>query len=172
MAIPRVPEASDVRPEVIGGLLYQAHRLARAAANEAMRPYGVELHHLALMGYLVEHGPRSQRQLGTASGVDKSTMVRAIDELERQGLVARRRSTRDRRAYEVTVTAEGRQRMRAASECASAVMNELLAALTPDERRQLMSLLSRFVSHARRTGTQTARSLTGQQAAGRTPCAG
>jgi DNA-binding MarR family transcriptional regulator len=152
VALAEESAAGDVRPEVIGGLLFQAHQLARAAANEAMRPYGVELRHLALMGYLVEHGPQSQRQLGTASGVDKSTMVRAIDELEERGLVARRRSVSDRRVYEISVTAEGKRRMRAASKHASGVMDGLLAPLAAAERRQLTDLLARFVAHARDRG--------------------
>jgi DNA-binding MarR family transcriptional regulator len=139
----------DLRPAVIGGLLFQAHQLARAAANEAMRPYGIELRHLGVLSYIADNGPRSQRQLGSALGLDKSAMVRIVDELERQGLATRGRSPHDRRSYEILVTAEGLQRMQVASERASAAMDGMLATLTPDERCQLTDLLARFVGRAR-----------------------
>ncbi len=135
-------------PSRIGFLLNQAHRYARAAANQAMQPYGLELRHFGVLAYAAQAGPRSQRQIVQALGLDKSSMVHIVDELERQGLAERRRGTTDRRAYEVCITAAGRARLQAAGDRAAAVMEALLSVLTPQEQTHLQGLLERFVEHA------------------------
>lgn len=135
-------------PYGIGGLLNQAHRLARAAANEAMRPEGVELRHLSVLGYVSRNGPQRQHQVGEALGLDKSTLVRIIDDLEAQGFAERTRATDDRRAYEVSITPDGERRLRVAWEHANAAMADLLSPLTPEEHTKLHELLERFVDQA------------------------
>jgi DNA-binding MarR family transcriptional regulator len=136
-------------PYEIGGLLFEAHMVARAVANWAMRPYGVELRDLGLLDYLTERQPRSQREMLEAVGVDKSTMVRVLDALEAQGLVERRPSDRDRRARAVSITTSGRERLRTAGDVAAGALEGLLSIFTEEERAQLAALLGRFVEHAR-----------------------
>lgn len=148
----------------IGELLFLGHTFARALANRAMRPYGVELRHLGALAYAAEGEPRSQREIVEALGVDKSSMVRTLDDLERMGLVRRRRSPHDRRAYEIQVTPAGRERLQAATRAGAAVMREVLSVLTPTEQEELDRLLSRFVEQARATHAR-------QRSAGRSPVA-
>ena len=137
--------------QLTGELLFLGHTFARALANRAMRPYGVELRHLGALAYAAEGEPRSQRQIVEALGVDKSTMVRTLDDLEGMGLARRHRSTHDRRAYEIEVTPAGRERLNEATQAGAAVMRELLSVLTPAEQGELNRLLTRFVEHARAT---------------------
>jgi DNA-binding MarR family transcriptional regulator len=59
---------------------------------------------LALIGW---NPGISQTALGRASGRDKSSLTPALDDLERRGLVNRRRSTRDRRSYTLSLTPKG-----------------------------------------------------------------
>ncbi|WP_051163669.1 MarR family winged helix-turn-helix transcriptional regulator [Nocardia brevicatena] len=132
----------------IGGQLYLAHRYARAAANRALRTHRLELRHLGVLSCLAEAGPLSQRALVDRLQLDKSSMVYIVDELERQGLAARRKDERDRRSYAVSITPNGRARLAAAESTAEEVMTELLASLSPGDRRQLHDLLARFVEHA------------------------
>src|ERR1700729_4485538 len=49
-------------------------------------------------------GDVSQQQLGRAAGIDPSSMVSTIDELEAQGWVERRRRPTHRRAYALHIT--------------------------------------------------------------------
>ncbi|MEV6348865.1 MarR family transcriptional regulator [Actinoplanes sp. NPDC051851] len=51
---------------------------------------------------------RTQIQLAALAGVDKTTMVGTVDELERRGLAERRPSATDRRARIIAVTEKGR----------------------------------------------------------------
>jgi DNA-binding MarR family transcriptional regulator len=59
---------------------------------------------LALIGW---NPGISQTALGRASGRDKSSLTPALDDLQRRGLIHRRRSTRDRRSYTLSLTPKG-----------------------------------------------------------------
>ncbi|MEU8637482.1 MarR family transcriptional regulator [Amycolatopsis sp. NPDC048633] len=139
-------EAQPVDPNALGMLLNRAHRLARAHANEAARPTGIELQHAGVLATVRAGRVRSQRELGAALGVDKSTLVRIVDDLERRNLVRRQRSADDRRAYEIVITKEGEHRLAEADELFAEAMTGLLQVFDDADRRRLHDLLSRFVA--------------------------
>src|SRR5689334_7205576 len=56
-------------------------------------------------------GERTQTELARTVGLDKTTMVVTLDELEAAGLAARRPSPTDRRARVIAVTKAGRRRL-------------------------------------------------------------
>lgn len=56
-------------------------------------------------------GGISQKDLARRVGVDSSSLVRVLDILERQGLIARRRCEADGRARLVSLTPEGERRV-------------------------------------------------------------
>ncbi|WIY06394.1 MarR family transcriptional regulator [Amycolatopsis mongoliensis] len=139
-------EAQPAEPSTFGMLLYRAHRLARAHANDAARPTGIELQHAGVLSAVRAGGIHSQRELGAALGVDKSTLVRIVDDLERRNLVRRERSAADRRAYEIVITEEGERRLAEADELFAEAMTGLLEVFDDADRRRLHDLLSRFVA--------------------------
>jgi DNA-binding MarR family transcriptional regulator len=73
-------------------------------------------------------------------------MVALVDHLEQRGLVERRANPSDRRARALHITPEGRRLLGKAF--GVAVRNETAfgASLTPDERRQLVSLLQKVAA--------------------------
>ena len=127
-----------------GFLLQRAHRRLRAAHNEALRPLGLSIAHVAVAGLLADHGDLSQRQLLETMDADKSTMVNLIDELESQGLVERRRDPHDRRAHAVHLTDAGRRRLVGVGELVARIENDFLAPLSMRERSRLNDLLRRL----------------------------
>jgi DNA-binding MarR family transcriptional regulator len=143
-----VDEPPDRLGVQLGGQLYLAHRYARAATNRALQAHQLELRYLGVLTCLAEAGPLSQRALVDRLQMDKSSMVYVIDELERQKLADRRKDERDRRVYAVHITPLGRERLAAAADTASEVMDDLFAPLSQSERRQLHTLLARFIEHA------------------------
>jgi DNA-binding MarR family transcriptional regulator len=76
-------------------------------------------------------------------GIDPSTMVSLIDELERAGLAKRRPRPGDRRAREVVITPKGRRALERGRQMAVEVEAEVLQGLTAEERSDLMRLLRR-----------------------------
>jgi DNA-binding MarR family transcriptional regulator len=89
-----------------------------------------------------------QQELGTAMGIDRSTMVTLIDQLEGAGLAKRRPSAKDRRAREVAITPKGRRLLGRARRMISEAEDDLLAGLTAEERHDLMTLLRRALESA------------------------
>jgi hypothetical protein len=60
-------------------------------------------HPFALLNVIGAREGAIQQELGAAMGIDRTTMVALIDQLEDAGLAERRPSKTDRRAREVTV---------------------------------------------------------------------
>src|SRR5262249_34577973 len=89
-----------------------------------------------------------QQELGSALGIDRSTMVTLIDQLESGGLAKRRPSAADRRAREIAITQKGRRVLQRARRLISQMEDEVLAGLTAEERSQLLALLRRALASA------------------------
>ena len=85
----------------------------------------------------------SQTDLVERTGIDRSTTADIVRRLKGKGLVQRRRTKEDARAYAVKLTDEGRRVLRAVLPLADKVDRRVLDAL-PAERREafLMALAS------------------------------
>ena len=81
-------------------------------------------------------------------GVDPSTMVSLIDQLETAGIAKRRPRPTDRRAREVVITPKGRRLLERTRRMASQVEDEVLGGLNAAERRQLLALLRQALGSA------------------------
>ncbi len=91
-------------------------------------------------------GERTQTELARAIGLDKTTMVVTVDELEAAGLAERRLSKEDRRARVISVTPAGRRKLRQAEEISSRIQDDVLDVLPAREREALLDGLCRLVS--------------------------
>jgi len=121
-------------------------RRLRAGSDEALAPLGLTVKHFAALVALAEEGPAAQHELGSAVGVDRTTMVSLVEDLERAGHIRRARNPADRRAYVIELTTEGTEAIDHATAALERVERELLAPLSAAERRQfaeLLALLSR-----------------------------
>jgi DNA-binding MarR family transcriptional regulator len=138
----------------LGLLLASAHQAARGALGVELRPLGIETRHFAVLSALDRLGPTNQRRLGGLLDLDKSAVVRIMDELERLGLAVRNRDAHDRRAYAIELTGEGRRYARAAADTAAVVSARLFGWLAPDDRERLVALLAGIVDHAADAGPE------------------
>lgn len=105
---------------------------------------------LGSRGYCVlaaaSNGEFTQTQLASAIGLDKTTMVVTVDELERLGLAERTPSALDRRARVIKVTKAGRRKVAEGQRIIDAVQDEILAELPAAERGAFLSALTKLVS--------------------------
>ena len=91
-------------------------------------------------------GELTQIEIARAVGLDKTTMVVTLDELERRGLAERRPSSTDRRARVIVVTKAGEKLVREANKIIARVQEDVLGALPGAQRRALVDGLVTLVS--------------------------
>ena len=89
-------------------------------------------------------GEHTQTELARQVGLDKTTMVVALDELEKAGLAERRPSRADRRAHVVVVTEAGERKVREAEKVLDRVRQDVLSALPESERQPFLNALGRL----------------------------
>jgi DNA-binding MarR family transcriptional regulator len=126
-----------------GFLISRMGLTAQRAFAERIAEVGLTPRAWGALNVLDQEGAVTQQWLGTCIGMDPSSMVATIDDLEAQGLVERRRKPQDRRAHALHVTAKGRRALAQGRKIARRAQEDLLAPLNPEERRQLHDLLLR-----------------------------
>ncbi|BCY06569.1 MarR family winged helix-turn-helix transcriptional regulator [Actinoplanes sp. L3-i22] len=84
---------------------------------------------------------RTQIQLAALAGLDKTTMVSTVDDLERRGLAERRPSAADRRARIIAVTEKGRLAAEEGQRIVDRVHDEALSAFPAEARATFLTLL-------------------------------
>jgi DNA-binding MarR family transcriptional regulator len=97
-----------------------------------------------ILTMVTELEPMTQKALGEALRIDRTTMVTLLDDLEAKGYVARQRHPRDRRAFLVHPTDSGRAAKEAAVRILDEQQRRFLAPLTPAECGHLAALLTRL----------------------------
>ncbi|WP_078880628.1 MarR family winged helix-turn-helix transcriptional regulator [Kitasatospora purpeofusca] len=116
----------------------------RGLVADAIAAEGLKLMQHAVLAATAEYGPVTQADLGRRLSVDPKDMVGILNHLQHAGLVLRSPHPSDRRKNAVTVTAAGTAVLARCGALAEAANAELLAPLAPDEREQLVALLTRL----------------------------
>jgi MarR family transcriptional regulator, transcriptional regulator for hemolysin len=89
----------------------------------------------------------SQSELAADMSIGGPALVRHLDRLEAEGLVARRRDPTDRRITRVTITAKGRRRHDQLAEVAADTDRQLRTLLSDREAKTLTTALARIENH-------------------------
>ena len=136
--------------EHVGWLMSRAGHALGVALAESLAPLGLNIRDytvlIAAERAAVEGTARTQLALAQSARLDKSTMVVAVDALEKEGLVERRPDPNDRRARIVVPTDAGREVLARAEGVVLRVEDEALADLGAEDRRALRGLLTRLVT--------------------------
>ena len=108
---------------------------------------GARGYHYRLLAALEEFGAASQAALGRRTGIDRSYVVEAVNELENGGLVERARDPDDRRRNIVKITPAGVRQLQRLDGVLAGIQDEVFAPLSADEREDLARLLVRVLDH-------------------------
>ena len=125
-------------------LLYRAAEISHSLANEMLAGIALSARQAGILTLVTEFEPMTQKALGDALRIDRTTMVALIDDLENKGHVVRQRHPRDRRAFLVHPTDSGRDAKAAAIQILDEQQSRFLAPLTLAQRKQLAALLTRL----------------------------
>jgi DNA-binding MarR family transcriptional regulator len=142
------PDAGDATLDSGCGLLIL--RLARASAwrlGRSLADSGLRWTEFAVLHHLQAQGPVSQRDLALALRIQPSNIVALLDDLERRDLLRRSPDPIDRRRHRVELTGRGRRAVTLAREATQRAEADVLAPLSPAERREFHALLVRLTAH-------------------------
>ena len=104
-----------------------------------------QMHTVEMIGH---HQNLRMKELALRMGITTGTLTVMIDRLEKGGLVVRQPHARDRRSFNIVLTAKGRQHFEEHHNLHLELTREITAALTDEEMRQLekslMKIMERF----------------------------
>ncbi|MGA7745650.1 MAG: MarR family transcriptional regulator [Candidatus Aquilonibacter sp.] len=150
MELTHEPVACSKVPAVLReGLGWPLARIAHgftAAHNEALGPLGLNLRTYAVLATVAGGAIRSQLEIAQSVGLDKTTLVATIDDLERRAFVLRKADSDDRRARIVEITAAGEALLLQAGETVRATERRVLADMSPENVEQIRASLIALLS--------------------------
>lgn len=141
-----------ILPDLLGYALRRTQEAVFGAfisvVTAKLTPVGLTPGQFGAMAIIAANPGLKQIELGGALGVDRSTIVAAVDKLEKRGLVERRAVPHDRRAHALTLTAEGQRVYRKALGLVERHETKIASGLTAAERAQLLALLNKVKAAA------------------------
>jgi DNA-binding MarR family transcriptional regulator len=105
-------QSSDVfddRGRTVPWMARTVHRLYDAQAQKILDRENIAIAYWYYLRVLAERGELNQLELSKRVGIASTTAVPALDNLEKRGLVERKRDPNDRRKYFVSLKAEGKR---------------------------------------------------------------
>jgi DNA-binding MarR family transcriptional regulator len=134
-------------PEPSPGSLVLLTRLSRLVYRRATEDVlGMRLKQYVALTYLQHMPGVGQRQLGDLLMLDANNCVLLLNDIEEAGWAERRRDPDDRRRHIVEITESGREALFNAERALDGLEDEVLGALSCDERETLHDLLGRAMA--------------------------
>jgi DNA-binding MarR family transcriptional regulator len=134
-------------PEPSPGSLVLLTRLSRLVYRRATEDVlGMRLKQFVALNYLHHMPGVGQRQLGDLLMLDANNCVLLLNDIEAAGWAERRRDPDDRRRHIVEITDSGREALFRAEIALDGLEDEVLGALSSDERDTLRDLLGRVMA--------------------------
>jgi DNA-binding MarR family transcriptional regulator len=128
-------------------LLTQSAMHAHRIIAEAFAAGNARGYHYRLLATLAEFGAASQASLGRRTGIDRSDVVAALNELAEKGFVQRAPDPEDGRRNIITVTPAGRQQLKRLDRLVKQAQDEVFAPLSTADRATLGRLLAQVLAH-------------------------
>lgn len=145
--------------------LHQLHRVMQCADKlfqTAMSDTDLTPRQLAVLSAVAGNDSCSQTRIVEITGVDRSTLADLVRRLTKKGLVQRKRSKFDARAYAIRLTEKGGSLLAEASLVALRVDQHLMTALPEASRsrfnRDLQCIIDQLGNHTQKLAERNARS--------------
>ncbi|MEV0710348.1 MarR family winged helix-turn-helix transcriptional regulator [Nocardia aurea] len=134
-----VPESVARHPSCV---LIKLGQVVYQHTEQRLAPLGLRTRHYTLLSVLDAEGPMAQQELSRRAGIDPTTVVACIDDLENAKLAVRSRDPADRRRSVVTLTTDGTAILARAHALLDDLDRDTFADLTPTQARDLSNLLT------------------------------
>lgn len=126
-------------------LLHRAGQCAGDIFQSEMSDGGLTPRQFAVLLTVSQNEGLSQTNLVERTGIDRSTLADIIRRMIKKGLLQRRRTKEDARAYAVRLTEEGNRVLRATDPVSRKVDEKVLAVLSTQERERFLQDLNKIV---------------------------
>lgn len=126
-------------------LLHRAGQVADELFTEEMHGSELTPRQYAVLRVLERLEAASQTEIVRETGIDRSTLADIVKRLVSRGLIARRRSKSDARAYSVRLTTEGHAALNSAGPASLRVESRILEMLPQSRRDEFVDSLSQLV---------------------------
>ena len=127
-------------------------RMAQAAAFQAFarlaKEVGTRPGRFATLMLIGRNPGLSQTALSRANGRDKSSLTPVLNDLARRGLVVRRRTRADQRAYRLSLTPAGRRLLAELTRCARTHERKLDRIIGAGGQTEFVRILKRIIAQA------------------------
>lgn len=141
------PEVSTVRLEK--SPIHILHRAGQCASDVFQSEMGggdLTPRQYAVLVTVSQFEGLSQTHLVERTGIDRSTLADIVRRMLKKGLLQRRRTKEDARAYAVKLTEEGWRTLRAAEPVSKRVDEKILSALPGPQRERFLTDLNTIVA--------------------------
>lgn len=126
-------------------LLHRAGQCAGDIFQSEMLDGGLTPRQFAVLYTVAHNEGLSQTNLVERTGIDRSTLADIIRRMLKKGLLQRRRTKDDARAYAVKLTEEGMRTLKSAEPLARKVDDKILGVLSSPERDRFLQDLNKIV---------------------------
>lgn len=127
-------------------LLHRAGQRAAEMFDAAVGGKGLTPRQYAILLALSENEGVSQTDLVERTGIDRSTLADVVRRMIKKGLVLRRRTKEDQRAYAVRLSEKGKQSLSETVAAANSADQRVLGALSADKRKLFLESLAAVAS--------------------------
>jgi DNA-binding MarR family transcriptional regulator len=131
-------------------LLHRAGQCAADMFSSEVRTTGLTPRQFAVLMVIADEEGLTQTGLVERTGIDRSTLADIVARLLGRGLIQRRRTKEDARAYAIKLTPQGARALREAQPGAAAADQKLLANLPPAKRQDFLDTLNLIVTAIRK----------------------
>ena len=127
-------------------LLHRVHQCAGELFQTHMNGLDVTTTQYTVLVAAAEREGLSQQDIINATGIDRSTVSQVVQLLIRKGLLKRRRTRHDARAYAITLTEAGQKVLEASEPIVGRIEQALVEALPATRAKLFVSNLTAIVA--------------------------
>jgi DNA-binding MarR family transcriptional regulator len=127
----------------VDAFLFEQGAVMRAAKTAFQRRVGISEARLHVLGILFLFGELSQAELQRRLDVDGAAVTRQVKQLEVEGLLSRRADPADNRFTLVTLTPQGKERLRSVARTAKEFITMSLEGVSADDLACMRHALAR-----------------------------
>ena len=147
------PDLNTEPMALIGRLLRVSHHLSKEMAL-TFEAHGMNGAKFDVLATLLRSGPPhalTPNQLLASMMITSGTLTNRLDQLEKSGLIARQKSTEDKRSVTVALTADGRQIIDETVTAHVATQERLTSIISHDDQQRLNSILEGYLAQIGQT---------------------